>query len=65
MNINMYMIQGQEITLTFNIHIPSLTQLVVRIYQLSGHRLQEFLKNPLFSLFTREKPVTKFDLAVK
>ena len=65
MNINMYMIQGQEITLTFNIHIPSLTQLVVCICQLSGHRLQEFLKNPLFSLSNREKPVTKFDLAIK
>ena len=32
--------QGQEMTLTFNTHIPSLTQLVVCIYRLSGHRLQ-------------------------
>ena len=30
--------------------------LVVCIYQLSGHRLQQFLKNPLFSLFPIEKP---------
>ena len=30
--------------------------LVVCIYQLSGHRLQYFLKNPLFSLFPIEKP---------
>ena len=43
-------------TLTFNTHISSLTQLV------SGHRLQYFLKNPLFPT---EKPVTKFELAVK
>ena len=41
-------------TLALNIHIPSLTQLVVCIYQLSGHRLQLFLKNPLFSLFPIE-----------
>ena len=31
---------GQEITLTFNTHIHSLTQLVVCIYKLSGHGLQ-------------------------
>ena len=31
--------QGQEMALTFNTHIPSLTQLVVCVYQLSGHRL--------------------------
>ena len=41
-------------TLTFNIHIPSRSQLVVCIYQLSGHRLQYFLKNPLFSLFPKK-----------
>ena len=29
---------------------------VVCIYQLSGHRLQKFLKNPRFSLFPIEKP---------
>ena len=45
--------------------IPSLAQLIVCIYQLSGHRLQCFLKNPLFSIFSIEKPVTKFDLAIK
>ena len=32
--------QGQIMTLTFNTHIPSRSQLVVCIYQLSGHRLQ-------------------------
>ena len=53
-------------TFTFNTHIPSDAQLVVCIYQLLGHRLQCFLKNPLFSLFPIEKPkVTNFDLAVK
>ena len=51
-NFHMYMTFGQskEITLTFNTHIPPLTQFVVRIYQLSGHRLQLCLKNTLFSL---------------
>ena len=39
--------QGQEMNLTFNTHISSLTKLV------SGHRLQQFLKNPLFPT---EKP---------
>ena len=48
--------QGQEMTLTFNTHTTSLNQLVVCIYQLSGHRLQHFLKNPLFSLFPIEMP---------
>ena len=43
-------------TLTFNTHLSSITQLVVCIYQLSGHRLLYFLKNPLFSLFPIEKP---------
>ena len=33
-------IYGKEMTLTFNTQIPSLTQLVVCIYQLSGHWLQ-------------------------
>ena len=32
--------QGQVMTLTFNTHIPSWSQVVVCIYQLSGHRLQ-------------------------
>ena len=43
--------QGQEITLALNTRIPSFIQLAVCIYQLSGHMLQQFLKNPLFSLF--------------
>ena len=42
--------QGQEMTLTFNTHIFSLTQLV------SGHILSKFLRNPLFSIFPTEKP---------
>ena len=42
-------------TLTLNTRIPSLAELVVCIY-LSGHRLHNFLKNPLFSLFPIEKP---------
>ena len=48
--------------MTFNTHIPSYIQLDVCSYQLSGHWLQWFLKNPVFPI---EKPVTKFDLAVK
>ena len=42
--------QGQELTLTFNTHISSLSQLV------SGHRLQKFWKNQQFSLFPIDKP---------
>ena len=38
--MNMTLGQGQEMTLTFNTHISSLTLLVVCIYQLSGHRLR-------------------------
>ena len=58
-NFHMYRTlgQGQETTLTFKTHIPSLTHLAVCIYQFSGHRLQLFLKNPLFSLFPIEKPI--------
>ena len=44
-------------TLTFNTHLPSITLLVVSFYQLSGHRLQPFLKNPVFSFFSKEKPM--------
>ena len=52
-------------TFTFNTHFPSLTQLVVCMYHLSGHRLLYFLKNPLFSYFSyRNAYVTKFDLGV-
>ena len=43
--------QGQEMTLTFNTHISSYIQLDVSSYYLSGHWLQKFVKNPLFSLF--------------
>ena len=43
--------QGQWMTLTFDIHIGSCTYLVNCIYQLWHHRLQWFLKNPLFYLF--------------
>ena len=46
--------KGQEMTLTFNTHIPSYIQLDVCSYQLSGHWLERFLKNPLFSLFPIE-----------
>ena len=49
-------IYGKEMTLTFNTHISSKSQLVVCIYQLSGHRLQYFLKNSLFSPFPVKKP---------
>ena len=42
--------RDQEMNLTFNTPISSLTQSV------SGHRLQYFLKNSLFSLFPTEKP---------
>ena len=49
--------QGQVMALTFNTHIPSYIQLDVCSYQLSGHWLQYFLKNPLFSLFPIEKPM--------
>ena len=48
--------QGQEMTLTYNTHITSLTQLVVCIYQLSGRSLQYFKKIHCFSLFPIEKP---------
>ena len=52
--------QGQEMTLTFNTHIPSKAKSVVCNYQLSGHWLQKLLKNPLFSLFLIEKPTCMF-----
>ena len=48
---------SQEMTLTFNTRNTSLTQHVVCIYQFSGHRLQNFLKNLTFSLFSIEKPM--------
>ena len=49
--------QGQEMTLTFYTHNTSLAQHVVCINQLSGHRLQNFLKTWMFSLFSIEKPM--------
>ena len=50
--------QGQEMILNFNTQLPSITQLFVCIYYLSGHRLLYFLKNPLFSLFPIERSRT-------
>ena len=47
--------QSQEMTLTLNTHILLSTHLVVCIYLCSGHRLEYFPKNPLFSLFPKEK----------
>ena len=46
--------QGQEMTLTFNTQIPSYIQIDDCSYLLSGHWLQKFLKNQLFSLFPIE-----------
>ena len=57
--------QIPEMTLTLNAQIPSLTHLVVCIYQLSGHKLQLFLKYPVFIFSYRKAYVTKYDLAVK
>ena len=52
-------------TLTFNTNFPSLTQLVVCMYHLSGHRLLFFLKkSTVFHCSYRKAYVTKFDLAV-
>ena len=51
--------QGQEMTLTFNTHISSLSQLVL------GHTLQKFWKIRSFHFYYREAYVTKFDLAIK
>ena len=47
--------QGQWMTLTFDFHIGSWYHLVNSIYQLWYHRLQYFLKNPLFYLFSHTK----------
>ena len=44
------MFHGQEMTLSFYTHNISLTQDVVCMNQLSGHKLQNFLKNSMFSL---------------
>ena len=46
--------RGKEMTLTFNSHLPLLTQLVGCIYQLSGHRLLYFLKNHFFTFSYRQ-----------
>ena len=50
--------QGQEMNLTFNIHLLSFAELVVYIYKFLGHWLQYFLKYPLFSHYNCpiEKP---------
>ena len=39
-NIQNLEIYGKEMTLTYNSHIPSFTQLVDCIYQLAGHWMQ-------------------------
>ena len=51
--------------LTFNSHISSYIQSDVCSYYLSGHKLQLFLKNPLFSLFPIEKPKFPNSIAVE
>ena len=57
--------QGQEMTLTFITHLPSLTQLVVYMYQFACHRLLYFFeKSTGFTFSYRKVYVTKFDLAV-
>ena len=43
--------QGQWMTLAFDNYKDSCTHLVDYIYQLWHHRLQQFLKNPLFYIF--------------
>ena len=53
-----------HMTLTFNNHIPSLTQLDVCIYQLSDNRLQQFLKNSLFTFSNRIALITKFSNSI-
>ena len=50
--------QGQEMTFT-NTHIPLLTQLVVSVYHLPGHRQLQFSFLPI------EKPKLANDLDVK
>ena len=57
---------GQEMTITFNTHIPSLTQLVVcicTIFRSKAAIVSE--KSTVFTFFYRKAQVTKFDLAVK
>ena len=48
--------QGQEMTLTFNTHISSYIQLVSAPTNFQVTGCNNFLKNPLFSLFPLEKP---------
>ena len=50
--------QGQPMTVTFDIHIGSCTHLVKCTYQLWHHRLQWFLKIPLFYLFPKGPNLT-------
>ena len=45
--------QGQEMTLTFHTFISSISCLHLPTFR--SHRLQYFLKNPLFSIFPIEK----------
>ena len=51
------LVQGQWVTLTFDIHIVSYTDLVNCIYQRWHHRLLEFLKYPLFYLCLTYKSI--------
>ena len=43
--------QGQEMTLTFNTHLPSFIQLVIYTYQFSGHSCYTFWKILRFHFF--------------
>ena len=50
-------------TLMMNYHIPLFTLLVVCIYQLSGHKLQSFLKKISFIFFSIEKQHRVYEFA--
>ena len=54
-NFEVTLDEVQWMTLTFDIHQASCTNLVDWIYQLWYHRQQKFLKNPLFYLFPKQK----------
>ena len=54
--------QGQEMTLTFNTHIPSYIQLDDCSYSLAAIVSE---KSIVFTISHRKAEVTKFDLAVK
>ena len=48
--------QGQEMILIFNTHIPPHKSISCQHLPTSRSQFHQFLKNPLFSLFTIEKP---------